>query len=108
MRFGYSGGETRVSDRPVDLVDLSSVPLGEYNRYYRLHRSGSWKPPLYTGSLNRPLNGAKLLLLEHRASLVGLLRRLHLHSTLKRLKASVKRVSWTRGGTLRPPRSGTR
>lgn len=85
--FRYEAGETRPAEQSIDVEDISSIPMAEYNRSFDSRRTTRWKPSLYGGRLQGPLNRARLVGLAARTRASGWLKSAGLAPWLGRVLA---------------------
>ena len=86
--FRYESRRTELCDDGPPFEDLSAIPLSTYNSYFQSRRQTDWKPTLYAGALQRPLNRARLLKFALRARAVALLKAAGLYHWIKRLRGT--------------------
>jgi len=84
--FRYESRHTELCDDGPPFEDLSSIPLSTYNSYFQSRRQTDWKPTLYAGALQRPLNRARLLKFALRTRAIALLKAAGLYHRMKWLR----------------------
>ena len=84
--FRYKSKQTEICDGGPAFEDISAIPLSTYNSYFQLRRQTDWRPTLYAGTLQRPLNQVRLLKFALRTRAIALLKTAGMYHWMKHIR----------------------
>jgi hypothetical protein len=88
--FRYQSRRTELCEDGPPLEDISAITLAAYNPYFQSRRQTDWRPTLYSGALQRPLNRARLLWFALRTRAIAFLKTVGLFRWMRRLRGKLR------------------